>query len=102
MTYAAFNRTGDRIVTASYDKAARIWDIWDGTQTAILSGHQGVVETAEFSPDGSRVLTTARDGTARIWDAISGKQLFVLAGRQFSKSDFQPERQPGADGRQEQ
>ena len=91
VTYAAFNRTGDRIVTSSYDKAARIWDVSDGTQTAILSGHQGVVETAEFSADGSRVLTTARDGTARIWDAISGKQLFALpVGGNWPTAIFSP------------
>src|SRR5262249_36971297 len=91
VTYAAFNRAGDRIVTASYDKAARIWDIRDGTQTATLSGHQGVVETVEFSADGSRVLTTARDGTARIWDAISGKQFFALpVGRNWPTAIFSP------------
>ena len=78
MTDAAFNRTGDRIVTSSYDKTARIWDVSNGTETAVLKGHEGVVERAEFSPDGSRVITAARDGTARIWDAISGEQLFVL------------------------
>ena len=78
VTHAAFNRAGDRIVTSSYDKTARIWDVPNGTETAVLKGHQGAVERAEFSPDGSRVITAARDGTARIWNAISGEQLFVL------------------------
>ena len=35
VTQAAFNRTGDRIVTASYDKTARIWDVSKGSQIAI-------------------------------------------------------------------
>ena len=78
VTQAAFNRTGDRIVTASYDKTARIWDVSNGREIAVLKGHEGPVERAEFSPDGSRVITAARDGTARIWDAASGEQLFVL------------------------
>ncbi|MFK0690126.1 AAA family ATPase [Mesorhizobium sp. IMUNJ 23033] len=78
VTHAAFNRTGDRIVTSSYDKTARIWDVRNGTETAVLRGHQGAVERAEFSPDGSRVITVARDGTARIWNTTSGEQLFVL------------------------
>ena len=72
VTQAAFNRTGDRIVTSSYDKTARIWDVSKGTETAVLKGHEGPVERAEFSPDGSRVITAARDGTARIWDADLG------------------------------
>ncbi|MDX8521516.1 nSTAND1 domain-containing NTPase [Mesorhizobium dulcispinae] len=79
VTQAAFNQTGDRIVTASYDKTARIWDVAKGSEIAILKGHQGPVERAGFSPDGRRVITAARDGTARIWDADSGAQRAVLA-----------------------
>ncbi|BCH08010.1 hypothetical protein MesoLj131c_22680 [Mesorhizobium sp. 131-3-5] len=75
---AAFNPTGDRIVTASYDKTAGVWEVSSGVETAVLKGHQEVVERAEFSPSGSRILTAARDGTARLWDAVSGEQLFIL------------------------
>ena len=78
VTHAAFNPSGDRIVTSSFDKTARIWDVRDGSEIAVLKGHQGAVERAMFSPDGSRVVTAARDGTARIWNAASGEQLFVL------------------------
>ncbi|WP_235984611.1 nSTAND1 domain-containing NTPase [Mesorhizobium neociceri] len=78
VTQAAFNRTGDRIVTASYDRTARIWDASKGTEIAVLKGHGGPVERAEFSPDGRLVITAARDGTARIWDADSGAQRAVL------------------------
>ena len=70
--------SGDRIVTASYDKTAGVWDISSGAETAVLKGHEGAVERAEFSPDGSRILTAARDGTARLWNATSGEQLFIL------------------------
>ncbi|RWX70047.1 hypothetical protein EN780_04495 [Mesorhizobium sp. M4B.F.Ca.ET.089.01.1.1] len=75
---AAFNPTGDRIVTASYDKTAAVWDISSGAETAVLKGHEEALERAEFSPDGSRILTAARDSTARLWDAVSGEQLFIL------------------------
>ncbi|WP_244734253.1 nSTAND1 domain-containing NTPase [Mesorhizobium sp. 113-1-2] len=78
VTYAAFNPTGDRIVTASYDKTGGVWDISSGAETEVLKGHEEALERAEFSPDGSRILTAARDGTARIWDAVSGEQLFIL------------------------
>lgn len=78
VTYAAFNPTGDRIVTASYDKTAGVWDISSGAETEVLKGHEEALERAEFSPDGSRILTAARDGTARLWNAVSGEQLFIL------------------------
>ena len=81
VTQAAFNRTGDRIVTASYDKTARIWDVSKGREIAVLKGHEGPVERAGFSPDGRRVITAARDGTARIWDAASGSSSVLCFSR---------------------
>lgn len=91
LVQAAFDRTGDRIVTSSFDRTARIWDVANGAQIAILRGHEGIVEKAEFSPDGSRVITAARDGTARVWDAASGHQALVLKPLdQFPTATFSP------------
>jgi hypothetical protein len=56
---AAFSRDGSRIVTASEDKTARIWDAATAKEIAILRGHDEWVYSAAFSPDGSR------DGTRR-------------------------------------
>ena len=78
VTDAAFSPDGDRIVSASFDKTARIWNARDGSEAAVLRGHEGAIERATFSPDGSRVVTAARDGTARVWNAASGELLFVL------------------------
>ena len=39
---AAFSPDGRRIVTASGDQTARIWDAATATQLAVLSGHEGV------------------------------------------------------------
>ena len=36
---AAYSPDGTRIVTASDDKTARIWDARTGAQLAVLSGH---------------------------------------------------------------
>jgi WD40 repeat protein len=65
---AAFNADGSRVVTASYDATARIWDSRSGRELAALVGHQGAVLSAAFSPDGARVATGSSDGTVRIWD----------------------------------
>ncbi len=78
VTDAEFSKDGDRIVTSSYDRTARIWNVKDGSGIAVLKGHQDALERAMFSPDGTQVVTAARDGTARIWNAGSGKQLYVL------------------------
>ena len=70
---AAFSPDGTRVVTASDDGTARIWDAASGRELALLSGHTGRVVSAAFSPDGTRVVTASDDGTARIWDAASGE-----------------------------
>ena len=47
---ALFSPDGRRIVTASYDKTARIWDAETGRELAVLKGHEDVVWSAAFSP----------------------------------------------------
>jgi WD40 repeat protein/serine/threonine protein kinase len=78
--FAAYSPDGTRVVTASRDHTARIWDARTGAQLAVLSGHTDIVYCAVYSPDGTRVVTASRDHTARIWDAYSGAQLAVLSG----------------------
>ena len=77
---AAFSPDGQRIVTASNDKTARIWDATTGKQLSVLSGHDEAVRTAAFSPDGQWIVTASADKTARIWDAHTAKLLRVLIG----------------------
>jgi serine/threonine protein kinase/TPR repeat protein len=77
---AAYSPDGTRIVTASNDKTARIWDAHTGAQLAVLWGHDNGVASAAYSPDGMRIVTASQDKTARIWDARTGAQLTVLLG----------------------
>jgi WD40 repeat protein len=77
---ASFRPDGRRVVTASQDKTARVWDVETGETACILQGHGGALGSAVFSPDGKRVVTASDDATARIWDAESGRELRVLAG----------------------
>jgi len=80
---AAFSPDGSRIVTASGDKTARIWDAATAQEIAVLRGHDHFVHSAAFSPDGSRIVTASWDNTARIWDAhletMSAKDLLAEA-----------------------
>ncbi|TDJ67025.1 MAG: hypothetical protein E2O39_15445, partial [Planctomycetota bacterium] len=69
---------GSRIVTASSDRTARLWDS-EGKEVAVLAGHTEWVLHAAFSPDGSRIVTASGDATARLWDS-EGKEVAVLAG----------------------
>ena len=90
---AAFSPDGARIVTASRDKTARIWDAATGKQIAVLRGHENPVLSAAFSPDGARIVTASGDKTARIWDAATGKQIAVLRGHEdtVNSAAFSPD-----------
>src|SRR5580658_931418 len=77
---AAYSPDGTRIVTASHDKTARIWDARTGAPLFVLSGHGDTVRSATYSPDGTRIVTASADKTARIWDARTGAPLALLSG----------------------
>jgi WD40 repeat protein len=61
-----FSPDGTRILTASSDKTAKLWDL-EGKLLADLEGHKGSVYSAMFSPDGTRILTASFDNTAKVW-----------------------------------
>lgn len=71
----AFDPSGKRLVTASQDGTARIWDAASGAPLKILSGHRGAVFSAAFSSDGRQVVTGSFDQSLRLWDAQTGREL---------------------------
>jgi WD40 repeat protein len=62
-----FDPSGGRVLTASLDHTARLWDAASGAQLAVLRGHEDEVWSAVFDPCGARVLTASADHTARLW-----------------------------------
>jgi WD40 repeat protein len=75
VTYAKFSPDGSRVVTASADSTARVWDAASGHALTPLLIHGAIVRFGTFSPDGGRVVTASQDGTARVWDAATGLPL---------------------------
>lgn len=115
---SVFSSDGSRVLTASHDKTAAIWDAMTGDRIVLLEGHTAVLSQAKFSPDERRILTVSHDATshysyvdpvgsvltswhaghrgdatARIWDAATGKELAVLAGHMADVTDanFSPD-----------
>ncbi|MFA5099250.1 MAG: WD40 repeat domain-containing protein, partial [Candidatus Omnitrophota bacterium] len=77
---AQFSPDGKKIVTASDDGTAKVWDALSGKELLTLRGHAGWVLSAEFSPDSKKIVTASSDVTAKVWDALSGKELLTLQG----------------------
>lgn len=71
---------GQRLVSASRDGTARLWDARTGALVHKLSGHAKGVRAAAISPDGQTIATGADDGTVRLWSPSSGAERHVLRG----------------------
>ncbi|MBJ9977088.1 WD40 repeat domain-containing protein [Pseudomonas sp. S75] len=76
----AFNAAGTRLVSASSDYTARVWDVPSMRLRTALVGHRDDVEMAAFDPSGERVATCSRDHTLRVFDAENGTCLQILEG----------------------
>jgi WD40 repeat protein len=73
--YAArFSRDGSKVVTASADGAARVWEAKNGKLLRTLRHTNASLHQAAFSPDTSSVITTAsgNEREAKIWNVASG------------------------------
>jgi WD40 repeat protein/serine/threonine protein kinase len=88
---ASFSPDGQRMVTASADGTALVWDM-DGRLSATLGDYTDSFVRASFGPDGPLVLTASSDGTARLWGA-DGKPPTTLSGHSGAINDasFSPD-----------
>lgn len=64
---ARFDADAGRVITASGDGTARVWNSRTGQPMSEPMRHRGLVYTARFAPDGDQVLTAGEDGVIRIW-----------------------------------
>jgi WD40 repeat protein len=87
----AFSPDGRRLLTASADNAARVWDTASGQVIGLLQ-HEYKVNGAAFSADGTLVVTASSDSTARIWSAVTGQLVSTLQHKGFVNSaTFSPD-----------
>jgi hypothetical protein len=69
---AYFSPDGKRVLTASYDHSAKVWDCTTGKDQLTFL-HNGIVNSARFGHSAPLVVTASSDKTAQVWDAVSGK-----------------------------
>src|SRR5262245_58978484 len=75
---AAYSPDKSRLVTASADGTARVWDVRMGRIVHSLRGHKSPVWSVAFSPAGDRIMTASADGSVREWDSATAAAIRIL------------------------
>jgi dynein assembly factor with WDR repeat domains 1 len=58
LTNCAFNKSGDKFITGSYDRTCKVWNTLSGDELLTLEGHRNVVYAIAFNnPYGDKIIT---------------------------------------------
>ena len=76
----AVSPDGDRILTASFDYTARLFDFSEQRELAVLDAHEGPVNVAAFIPGGQFGLTAGDDSKVALWDLKTGRLVRSMTG----------------------
>ncbi|HLW65547.1 MAG TPA: hypothetical protein VKS79_09530 [Gemmataceae bacterium] len=67
----AFSRDGKTLLSASFDKTVKLWDVSSAKELRTFAGqngHQNLVLSVAYAPDGQAFASGGADNTAKIWD----------------------------------
>ena len=76
----AFAPGGTRLVSASWDRTVRLWDVASGRCLHTLEGHTERAQTVAWSPDGRMAASAGVDAMIWIWNVETGSYRAVLQG----------------------
>lgn len=71
VTSVAFEPSGGKFVSASYDKTLRIWGAENGNCISVLEGHSHYVRCVSWSPGGEWIASGGDDRRVVLWN-VSG------------------------------
>jgi WD40 repeat protein/serine/threonine protein kinase len=80
-----FSPDGERLISASRDDTARVWDVSTGKEVLppLKVNETALRDDACFSPDGRWVAAPTRDG-AIVWNAATGNKIYDLDGHKMT------------------
>eukprot|EP00054_Salpingoeca_dolichothecata_P002374 m.22551 g.22551 ORF g.22551 m.22551 type:complete len:587 (+) comp12961_c0_seq1:44-1804(+) len=74
-----FHPAGDMLVSGSWDRTVRIWDVQEGKELRCFDkSHTAPITCVRWHPNGVLVASTSSDNTTCLWDASTGKKVRTL------------------------
>lgn len=70
-----FSHDGRRLLTASRDQTARVWDAASGRPVTPPLRHGAPLHSAYFNADSTQVITAGNERRAHVWDAVTGREV---------------------------
>src|SRR5262249_20622289 len=78
----AFTPDGQRVVTGSYDRTLKLWEVTSGRLIATMTGHGAQVHAVTVSPRDGTIASGDFKGEIRLWDGRTGRLIKVLSPAQ--------------------
>ncbi|KAI0350109.1 WD40 repeat-like protein [Trametes cingulata] len=66
------------LITGSYDRTARVWNLDTGAEVHSLVGHTRAIRALQF--DAAKLITGSMDHTMRVWNWRTGQCVKILEG----------------------
>ncbi len=79
VTTLAISPDGKILVSGSYDKTIKLWNLITGKILKTLEGHKAAVKSVALTPDGEILASGSDDNTVKIWNLNTGKLLRTLS-----------------------
>jgi WD40 repeat protein len=76
----AFSPDGQQLVSSSFDKTIKLWDINNGKCLKTLLGHNSRIWTVAFHPNGQQLASGSDDNNTKIWDLKQGRCINTIVG----------------------
>jgi len=76
----AITPDGRLIVSGSWDRTIKVWNVLTNQLLATLEGHTGSVWCVAITPDGKRIVSGSSDKKIKIWDGDNYQLLATLEG----------------------
>jgi F-box and WD-40 domain protein MET30 len=68
------------LITGSYDRTVRVWNLETGAELRCLQGHTRAIRALQF--DAAKLITGSMDHTIRVWNWREGRCVRTLTGHE--------------------